>query len=68
MEVTEELQKGDDVSSVVSGDGDKSDTMYDSTGNVGVGESLLPFFTIIGNSCLRHYMYLGPHFVEKLGY
>ena len=36
-EVAEEFQKGDDVSSVVSGDEGKSDTMYDSTGNVGVG-------------------------------
>ena len=42
-EVAEEFQKGDDVSSVVSGEGGKSDTMYDSTGNGGVSYSLQSF-------------------------
>ena len=35
-EVADDYQKADDVSSVVSGEGGKSDTMYDSTSNIGV--------------------------------
>ena len=39
-EAGEDYQKTDEVSSVVSGDGGKSDTFYDSTSNIGVSESL----------------------------
>ena len=49
-EAADDYQKADEVSSVVSGEGGKSDNLYDSTGNLAVSH-VITFTPLTTNSC-----------------